>query len=57
MQKKKNIAYCLLSDENENNEVVCNGGTTGSIGPRLMSINFISNRVREKRGKLLLYPS
>lgn len=55
MQKKKSIAYCLLSDENENNEFVYNGGTTGSIGPRLISINFM--RVREKRGKLLLYPS
>lgn len=51
MQKKSNIAYCLLSDENQNNEFVCNGGTTESIGQiqYLIAINFMRNRIREKK--------
>lgn len=53
MQKKKkkkgNIAFCLICDENENNEFVCNRGTTGSIGRHLMAIHSMSSSTTEKR--------
>lgn len=48
-KKKGNIALCLLCDENENNEFVCNGGTTGSIGRHLMAIHSMSSSTTEKR--------
>jgi len=52
-KKKGNVAYCLLCDENENNEFLFameDGGTTGSIGRHLMAIHsMMSNEVREKR--------
>lgn len=48
-KKEGNVAYCLLCDEHENNEFVCNGGTTGSIGRHLMSIHSMNNDVNRKR--------